>query len=92
MFDTTGAACEGQELEVFFHEGHSDKTKIKAAKAICSSCPLVYQCLTWAVNNENFGIWGGKTPYEVKQIRHSIARNPKNKTLIIMEAVQPKNK
>lgn len=46
------------------------------AKAIClgtldkKPCPLVEQCLEFAMsNNERFGIWGGKTPEERAELR-----------------------
>lgn len=46
------------------------------AKAICSGlydgkpCPLLEQCLEFAMsNNERYGIWGGMTPEERAQLR-----------------------
>lgn len=46
------------------------------AKAICLGtidnklCPLLEQCLEFAMNNnERFGIWGGKTPEERAALR-----------------------
>jgi len=43
------------------------------AKELCSKCPLVYDCLTYALAaKETHGIWGGTTPIE----REQILRNP----------------
>lgn len=46
------------------------------AKAVCnglidgSPCPLLEQCLEFAMtNNERFGIWGGMTPDERARLR-----------------------
>ena len=40
------------------------------AKAECSTCPVMTQCRTWALENgEEFGIWGGTTPGERAAMR-----------------------
>lgn len=37
---------------------------------ICNNCPVQVECLTYAIaNNENDGMWGGKTPDERQEIR-----------------------
>lgn len=31
--------------------------------ALCADCPISWECLTYAIkNNEQYGIWGGTTP------------------------------
>jgi hypothetical protein len=43
------------------------------AKELCNKCPLMHECLTYALaGKETHGIWGGKTPAE----REQILRNP----------------
>ena len=65
------AACRGQG-DLFFSpaaftkndiESESEKAKReKRAKEICKRCPVVYECLAFAFDNEEpFGIWGGLT-------------------------------
>lgn len=35
------------------------------AKELCRGCPIIQQCLTFAVKtDEPYGIWGGMTPNE----------------------------
>lgn len=35
------------------------------AKQLCSGCPIIQQCLTFAVKtDEPYGVWGGMTPNE----------------------------
>lgn len=53
-----------------------DAQEMEEAKAICHGsadgrqCPLLAQCLEFAlINNERFGVWGGTTPEERRQIR-----------------------
>jgi WhiB family redox-sensing transcriptional regulator len=43
--------------------------RIKKAKKVCGSCPVIRQCLRYAVLNECTGVWGGTTDSERKHIR-----------------------
>lgn len=68
------AACK-QKTELFFP---SDEDMRRAsvlyrnAKAICRECPVIEQCLQYALDEEMyFGVWGGTTPKE----RHAMFRN-----------------
>lgn len=38
-------------------------------RSICARCPVQPQCLEWALNHENFGMWGGLTPKERQKVR-----------------------
>jgi WhiB family redox-sensing transcriptional regulator len=45
-----------------------------SAKAICKRCPVVNECLTWALEmKEKHGIWGGMT---VKERNALMKRQP----------------
>ena len=37
---------------------------INAVRAICLSCPIWKDCLTYAFQHENYGMWGGMTSQE----------------------------
>lgn len=56
------ACCKSNSL----HEVHI-KTVLSAAKAICSGCPIAQSCTTWAVPNNEPGVWGGMTSVERQQ-------------------------
>jgi WhiB family transcriptional regulator, redox-sensing transcriptional regulator len=43
--------------------------ELKWAKKMCQSCPVVNECLAYAVKYEDEGIWAGKSPVERKAIR-----------------------
>ena len=58
------AACDGVDSAVFFDEEH-----VAEAKAICATCPLQARCLSYAVECEEFGVWGGATPEERAALR-----------------------
>lgn len=63
-------------LELFFppedprSEGLRERRLREAgAKRICARCPVVAECLEWALENREMrGIWGGRTELERKAI------------------------
>jgi hypothetical protein len=35
------------------------------AKSLCAACPIVAECLAFAIDQrENYGVWGGTLPHE----------------------------
>lgn len=55
--------------EVFFPDAYK---RGKEAKSICATCPVVAQCLAFALrNDERHGIWGGTTSQEREMIRRN---------------------
>jgi WhiB family redox-sensing transcriptional regulator len=55
------AACKGT-THLFFPEKGGPAETIRAAKHICTTCPVKRECLQTALdNNERYGIWGGLT-------------------------------
>ena len=54
------AACQGVEPEVFFPVGSGALKDTRAAKAICSACPVILDCRDYAERSRQpFGVWGG---------------------------------
>ncbi|QFG68533.1 WhiB family transcriptional regulator [Ornithinimicrobium pratense] len=58
------AACRDRNAELFFHADHergpSRAVRTAKAKAVCGTCPVIVQCLAYALGNrEPYGIWGG---------------------------------
>lgn len=71
------AACKGKDPETFFEFGADfggrtveTAAATQDAKAICRPCPVKAECLNWAIDNEDFGVWGGTTGYERRKIRN----------------------
>ncbi len=64
------AACRGPHQEIFFPPTVTETRRAKRrrearAKEICSTCPIVADCLSIALQrNEQHGIWGGHTEKE----------------------------
>lgn len=62
------AACAEIGFEPFFPEHGHPAPK---AKRICATCPVIDQCLDYAVRNQiNDGIWGGTSPKERIALRN----------------------
>jgi len=61
------AVCRDQDPELFFPIGTSGPALIQAeqAKAVCRRCPVVGECLQWALEvGIGYGVVGGKSPSE----------------------------
>ena len=68
------ASCRASDPDVFFPDGE-DVEGIARAKAICATCPVREDCLTFAVElNQTDGIWGGRTPAERRRLRRDYLR------------------
>ncbi len=64
------AACLEVTDEVSFFPDAENLAAIARAKAVCASCPVAWECLTWAITtNQSEGVWGGHTPRERRAIR-----------------------
>lgn len=68
------AACRGPQSAVFFPPSHFERKDEKAArearaKAICATCPVIRECLEYALRiQEPHGIWGGLNEVERRQL------------------------
>ncbi|MFV8301254.1 WhiB family transcriptional regulator [Mycolicibacterium fortuitum] len=63
--------CRQVDPEIFFPEkGQSTKD----AKRVCANCPVAAECLEYAlVNGERFGIFGGYSERERRQMKRRVA-------------------
>lgn len=68
------AACRGLSAALFFNpdneRGRAKRTREADAKVVCATCPVAAACLDWALSvREPYGIWGGKSPADRKDMR-----------------------
>jgi len=70
------AACRNLDPEIFFPVGTSGPAllQIAEAKTVCRRCPVVSECLAWALAHEDAGVWGGTTEDERRDLRRRRAR------------------
>lgn len=69
------AACRGPQAAVFFPPPHFERKRDRLererrAKAICATCPVISECLDYALTiKEPHGIWGGLNEAERKALQ-----------------------
>ena len=66
------ALCYGEDPEKWFPGGTSgpSRRQIAEAKAVCRRCPVVSECLTWALESgQDAGIFGGRTEDERRALK-----------------------
>jgi WhiB family redox-sensing transcriptional regulator len=71
--------CVKSDPETFFLDTNVRSSKKAAAndaaKAICKGCPVIAECLQHALTvPEEYGVWGGMTIEERKEIRVRITK------------------
>ncbi len=49
------AACKDMDFRLFFPEKQATAKAVQA----CSGCPVRVECLIWAIENDEHGLWGG---------------------------------
>ena len=71
------AICRDEEPELFFPVGTSGPAllQIAEAKTVCRRCPVVSECLVWALESgQDAGVWGGMSEEERRALRRRNAR------------------
>jgi len=68
------AACAGEDPELFYPDVHDQRRfynrQVCAALQICMECPVVDECLSYALSTDtNHGIWGGMTEMERAKLK-----------------------
>ena len=63
------AACRGLSTDLFFKADDEPRSRKRSreatAKAVCLTCPVVAECLSWALTvGEAEGVWGATTADE----------------------------
>ncbi len=69
-------ACHGEDPELFFPIATTQAAdqQIRAAKAVCFRCAVRVQCLSYAIETGQHGIWGGTTSDERLDARQQSGR------------------
>ena len=62
-------ACRGMSVDLFYNadneRGARKRQRDATAKAVCANCPVIKECLDWALSvGEPYGVWGGLTVAE----------------------------
>ena len=64
------AACAGNtDPDAFFpHEGENNIPDTRHTRSICTGCDVRTECLRWAVEHDEEGIWGGLTKRQRRKL------------------------
>ena len=60
------AACRSAPPDLFFAE---DPRGQAAAIEVCKACPVLAECLDYAITTNSEGIWGGLLPSQLDQVK-----------------------
>ena len=74
--DWSEAEC--RRLEIYtdlFYSVEEERSQvayeyINSLRSVCASCPIWKTCLTYAMEHEHYGVWGGMTTQERISMRH----------------------
>lgn len=69
--------CRKEDPELFFPIGTTGPAllQIEEAKSVCRRCPVIEQCLQWALEmGEDAGVWGGLSEDERRSMKRRAAR------------------
>ncbi len=73
------AACRTENPELFFPStaGAGAQRLQRQAKAVCATCPVLADCLSWALTEGlDFGVFGGLTADERRALRRHLFHQP----------------
>lgn len=71
------AICRDEDPELFFPIGNTGPAllQIEQAKTVCRRCPVVQECLAWALESgQDAGVWGGLSEDERRALKRRNAR------------------
>jgi len=71
------SACLTVDPELFFPVGNTGPAldQIDKAKQVCAQCPVVENCLQYAIeSNQDSGVWGGLSEDERRALKRRAAR------------------
>ena len=64
-----GAACKGEDVQLFYLDADDYPEEIARLKNLCESCPVLAKCQVYALEWESYGFWGGMTVSERRRVR-----------------------
>lgn len=62
------ANCIGTDTESFFYDGGPSAENM-TARRVCAACEVQAECLEWALVHEEYGMWGGMSAFERRELR-----------------------
>lgn len=67
--------CIGEDPDIFFPSNGDPGTR---AREVCSACPVRQDCLEYAMEADEFGIWGGLDQHERRNLKRRQRRRARD--------------
>lgn len=64
--------CAELPTEIFFPHESLETREARKLAPICARCPLLEECLAFALENDEFGIWAGTSTATRKKMRANL--------------------
>lgn len=101
-----GGRCTGMDPSIWFpladrsQPGHFSEnyrkamTNTRLAKGICDVCSIKYECLSYSLYHEMYGIWGGLTERErhTLRVKMNIKLVPREPVNLLLSSSQQRKK
>jgi WhiB family redox-sensing transcriptional regulator len=78
MFDISQAVCKDADPEMFFSNENDIYLHAEEARVLCRICPVQAECLRFALENDEQGIWGGTDERDRKALSQGRALPRRN--------------
>lgn len=77
FFEKGPASCTYTDPEIFFTDPKDDNYErdTRMAKLVCSGCKYTTECLEWALEANEPGVWGGTTDMDRRKIKRNGRRS-----------------
>lgn len=71
------ASCTFTDPDMFFTEPDDPdyRRNTAAAKATCERCVYKIECLEWAMESRELGVWGGTSDMDRRMMRRKVSLN-----------------
>lgn len=71
-FWSKGVAPCSADPDTMFPEGRHTQQKELQVTKVCKGCPYIQECLQFALENDEWGVWGGTTREQRKVMRRKL--------------------
>lgn len=65
----TSAACRSMDPDIFFGPEKGGGWDQEPALAICATCPVEHECLEYALQRNDPGVWGGMSERQRQRLK-----------------------
>jgi WhiB family transcriptional regulator, redox-sensing transcriptional regulator len=68
----SSALCAQVDPDLFFGEKEGARWIARRAKSVCANCPVAAACLEFGMDDLSWGVYGGLTAHERRELRDAV--------------------